>query len=127
MDKVQFEYQHTGADDTQYTVTWSGYTGGDIPDGLIVGRLSRLCDVKEPAPFWTVFHHSGYVVNYDVALRTRRQAIAFAAELADVAKQSGFTWDMKRSEIERKVVADGTYHSLKEHLIPDAIRKAMAK
>lgn len=131
MDKTEFEYQHlrkgqAPGGDEYYTVTWSGYTGGQIPAGLIVARLAKLGQDDEPSTLWTVFHHSGFVVNYDVALHTRRQAVSFAAELGKLAKQAGFTWNMDREELINKTVADKQYQVLRHEQIPAAIRKAMA-
>lgn len=125
MDKETFEYQHTGPADKQYTVPWTGYVGGDIPPGLIVARLAKLGAATEPATLWTVFHKSGYVVNYAVALHTRRQAVSFAAELGKIADKHGFTWDTDRVELTKKLVAAGVYNQIKINEIPAAIRQAM--
>lgn len=132
MERVTFGYQHLKpscpvGQEEYYTVDWTGYTGGEIPAGLIVARLSGLADHKKPVNLWTVFHKSGFVVNYDLALPTRKQAVAFAVELGKIAGQAGFSWDQGMLEIQKQTASDGTYHSIKAHLIPNAIRKVMAK
>lgn len=132
MDKTQFDYQHlckgqAPGGDEYYSVPWKGYTGGDIPAGLIVARLARLDDTKVASPLWTVFHKSGYVVNLHVALHTRKQAVSFAVELGKIADAAGFSWDQDRDTIIKQTVADGTYYSIKAHKVPEAVRKAMTK
>lgn len=121
MDKIAFTYQHTGANNTIYGVEWTGYTGDHIPDGLIVARLSKLSDTSEPSGLWTVFHWSGYIVRYEVAMSTRKLAISFAVELGKIAEDLGFSWDWTR---QRLINMDkDAYLALKHERIPEILRQ----
>jgi hypothetical protein len=103
---------------------WTGYTGGDIPAGLIVARLGKLGAVDEPANAWTVFHKSGYPVDLQPAFTTRKAAILLAAGLGNIAHAHKFTWDQDREDLIKTLVADGTYSAARRE-IKDAIRDAV--
>lgn len=126
LQAVKFTYQHEYPGNELYSVNWPGYTGGDIPAGLIVARLSGLGDFLKATNLWSVFHKSGYPVDYGVALKTRKQAIALAKNLGDVAAKHDLDWDLSREEIMAQVYAADKWTQIRTVDIPDAIRSAMA-